>query len=824
MAGFRASFPRWRVELAAVRACPCEDTAWTAAQNSRSSLHLEPDALDEASSRAQTKGKTVILRSSVHELQVLAVDPSSLCGEASLPSVTNAEADRSRHLLLHIPRNIFEVTLSPSDHDGQAGVAVSLRSPGCNILAIELANTYALFMALAACRRVWVSGKGEMSFPIRPKSSAPAQPDSRVHPNVQSRPVSCDISFGKLNVPIRLPNGLRLFLGVAGISARQALSFPLRTPEGALQMPKLLFKFRHLAGAVYQKRMGLWKPLNEQEWVQVVGWDDGTIEVDWSTTVPSQNLEHGSSSPLDGAETPGVEPIKHWPSLLVTGKHARLMIPFQFVFHEVVVGTSVAVKATKQLVHEALKGQLDYKVAPSEMKPIALPSIRLRLRTLVVEMEDSILDSHLRIKHRIGIAEAQRRVEREAAFEQQVQATLSDQRRGPSSERRQPRPNLHHIPTAPSLRRAGKQAAPRPNISPFRRSKESSRFSSSSPSFSERGEDSEESESMESTDSATATIKAARRSLNEYDSKQWIALARHGNDLVRQSEDQIRVKLRGIHLGVQAEELSGKPNAAESERPWAHLRDLHEWSPLFRSTMTHVDLRLSQPHSYTTSEASAREYINSFGDPIPDGLTFSVFVPMHLELEMEEWMCNLRDYPLPLVHVLPDFVKPFDPTCAPTGPATALSAFRLATDLCIAEQMGDERSMCHFQACLVHDDCLGACGSDYVLHVPKVTMPTKMFGHPVVQIRSSLPLQLAWGQSMSPAIAEVTKAFDGFSSPPLDPSPKLGFWDKIPLILHGSFELLVPKPSAVQLFLVRGVSLRLVYADTLTIQFPEGKP
>jgi hypothetical protein len=43
---------------------------------------------------------------------------------------------------------------------------------------------------------------------------------------------------------------------------------------------------------------------------------------------------------------------------------------------------------------------------------------------------------------------------------------------------------------------------------------------------------------------------------------------------------------------------------------------------------------------------------------------------------------------------------------------------------------------------------------------------------------------MCWGVSFLPIVQEVMRVIDGLSTLPVDPSPGLGFWDKLRLIMH----------------------------------------
>jgi hypothetical protein len=73
--------------------------------------------------------------------------------------------------------------------------------------------------------------------------------------------------------------------------------------------------------------------------------------------------------------------------------------------------------------------------------------------------------------------------------------------------------------------------------------------------------------------------------------------------------------------------------------------------------------------------------------------------------------------------------------------------------------------------------------------VQKTITPVKTYTQPIVAIRSEITSEFAWANSYQPTIQDMTRIFDGITSPMKDPSEKPGFWDKFRLILHWKVQL-----------------------------------
>lgn len=69
-------------------------------------------------------------------------------------------------------------------------------------------------------------------------------------------------------------------------------------------------------------------------------------------------------------------------------------------------------------------------------------------------------------------------------------------------------------------------------------------------------------------------------------------------------------------------------------------------------------------------------------------------------------------------------------------------------------------------------------------------MTVKTYATPTITIRSPLGTRIGWGNSIQPAIQDVTKVLDTLSKASPDPSERIGFWDKLRLQFHWRVKVL----------------------------------
>lgn len=411
---------------------------------------------------------------------------------------------------------------------------------------------------------------------------------------------------------------------------------------------------------------------------------------------------------------------------------ARLRIPFRYIFSRIIDNTASLVKATKQLVYEHVKGGQGIIIEPHAEDPKHLPQIELRIGLFAVELQDDPFETKLNIIWRAGAEEQASRLDREAAFAAKADA----------------------------IRKA------------------------------ESGEGAEHSDSDSDADDLRSRrqpkidarhsvgVEEARRNLLEYNSSSWITRVRNATAEQSRREDVLARKLYGAddhtmrvraHLPI---DLAPVPRSA----------------PLARATFHGLELVVSKP---SFGDEGLRDYLHEVGGGIPRDSTFSLLIPVHLSWKMEEARFQVRDYPLPLLHV-------------PSGEGHQQHSWVAETDLVIAEETSGPQSVRRVPCAIIPQHVFKGQGAPYTIVVPRSAMPTKTYMRPTITIRSAEPVRIGWGNSIQPAISDVAHILETFTKNPPDPSPRMGFWDKIRLQFHWQLRFVFPGPRANVFFHLKG--------------------
>lgn len=188
--------------------------------------------------------------------------------------------------------------------------------------------------------------------------------------------------------------------------------------------------------------------------------------------------------------------------------------------------------------------------------------------------------------------------------------------------------------------------------------------------------------------------------------------------------------------------------------------------PLFRLSLNGVSVSIRSP-GWTEDDRKA--FMEDLGSGIPRKTEFTLLVPMHLDVAVDSARFVLRDLPLPLLNV-------------PQSPDRKALVFN--TDLVIGEEVGPDCSVRWVQCDVAgeHADAPGT--APFNMLIPKTNMPVKTYAQPEINVQTTGITDMAWGVSYLPVIQELMKVIDTLSTLPIDPSPTLGFWDKMRLILH----------------------------------------
>lgn len=250
----------------------------------------------------------------------------------------------------------------------------------------------------------------------------------------------------------------------------------------------------------------------------------------------------------------------------------------------------------------------------------------------------------------------------------------------------------------------------------------------------------------------TVSIEDARKRLDEVHFLDWKFRLQNMRNSWSKQESEILYRLYGPQAMSDRAQFPNSKVAVDTEVP-----------PLFRLFIVSLKLSISLP-SFPLDKIP--DFLYEQGKGLPRDTEFSLLIPLHINFTLGSIRITIRDLPIPLLHVQRD-----SDSRKPT--------WTFDSDVVIAEEIGSNLS-CDWIECPVLLENQGIYGSSPLfLHVPKTIMPVKSYACPNIDITTSCPTILSWGVSYNPVIQDIVRIIDTITPNPRDPSPAIGFWDKV---------------------------------------------
>ncbi|KAL9554569.1 hypothetical protein MBANPS3_002762 [Mucor bainieri] len=399
-----------------------------------------------------------------------------------------------------------------------------------------------------------------------------------------------------------------------------------------------------------------------------------------------------------------------------------MRIPYGYELCNFVDSTVTLIKAVKAAHARLSKGVAFLFFGPHEKQvPTVIPHMRLVCDLFTFQFEDDPFEARLRSIYKTGVLEQANRIAIQDAFEIKAQTLMTDQ------------------------------------------------------------------SSIDASEEADARVNEAWQKLQQHNSNSWrrhidAALSKEHATYVRvQSANYRHTMLHG-----QLDDQFDDP-ATDSEKTHylsdmftIHSVDLPKYPPLLDLTIKHTSLDFRKPDFALDH---TRQFIFDVGRGQPLDTPLSTMLPFHLDWKSGETWAQLRDYPIPFISVPPLASSPQDNDMSTLDdlppPPRATSAWTLSGDYVFGDDLGDLDATRSIHLTVVDQD-----DAHYAMDIVRTTTPLKFFSIVNIDVHNSALSHICWCVPYQPAIQDITRVMDTFTKPPVDPSQKVGFWDKIRLIIH----------------------------------------
>jgi hypothetical protein len=433
----------------------------------------------------------------------------------------------------------------------------------------------------------------------------------------------------------------------------------------------------------------------------------------------------------------------------------RIAVPHQLVMHKIFDNIANVLKTVKQMNYHFETGSDKYILDKEPEGPKNVPKISLRSRAVLFELEDSSFEWKLGTIYRIGLMEQKQRLAREQAFALKVRKLQQqDEQRGNSRFRAR---------SAHESTGRGKSKKRDKELRFHRRSKSAGSSDAESPSRGRSDHPMRYNKDGFSGLSSTCqtTIEEAREKLSRLNAQTWKKRIDHALATQNRSMNDIRSMFWG--LDELPEDIDQKETIlAIPQRP-----------ALMALAVSDLDITIDKP-SFPISEYP--RYLHRIGKGMPLDTQYALLIPMHVQINMGEAKIQLRDYPLPLLHF----------PAIGSIQSSRLPSVSMKTDFVIAEEFrGIESSRVSRVIVVPHErTSSGEPTGGFAVDVRRTVAPVKTYSDMSIDINSAYPTRITWGTSYQPAIQDMMQIIENFTKPAIDPSERVGFWDKIRLTFH----------------------------------------
>ncbi|KAI5965944.1 uncharacterized protein KGF55_001308 [Candida pseudojiufengensis] len=466
----------------------------------------------------------------------------------------------------------------------------------------------------------------------------------------------------------------------------------------------------------------------------------------------------------------------HDASFELLTKSVRFDIPYQFLFFTVIDNFISFFKAIKQLKHNFTYfnyGAEEFeRVFPSAKQAIKFPHINLKTSVLGLSLENDPFENELELIFELGVIEQKERLRKLKAFESKAKEMLANAE-----------PDIEH------QIELSKTPAPKPP--PVQQQDSTCRFHSplrheSSSSGHENGggkkiketfmklrkhhsQTTNKSKEEYCTDSqpkkprltmsqAEDEIKKARDRLNQNFALSWTR------------KFEVMKKVRGRLWQQRMEDVWGKDEITETMKNKYDIVAYPHGPPMAGAVFRDVNLTLDRFRG-----GDIDEFLYKFAKKQPK-LTYSILCPMYLNLKSRKFYMILRDYPLPLAS--------FPTASNPQNPTINIEANIIINEHLFSRQ--EELRYIFVPYSLAATDPNSA-DNFYSVNIPRTLTPVKVAADFNCDLITDRACTISWCKAYQPALGAMGQAFENFTKPAIDDSP-IGFWDKVPLIMHGKYQ------------------------------------
>ncbi|RCK56227.1 hypothetical protein Cantr_05907 [Candida viswanathii] len=480
----------------------------------------------------------------------------------------------------------------------------------------------------------------------------------------------------------------------------------------------------------------------------------------------------------------------------------RISVPNRFKFYTVIDNFITFFKSIKQLKHNFLYfnwGIDEFeRLFPKARHALIFPHIHIKTQVLGLELEPDAFENELAMIYELGRVEQKERLAKWKAFEKQAeeiragatsdiedQIALSDAPapiRQTSNGRGRTNSSLRKLtrsvsPSGSETRGRGRTDSILSRVHSPLRSKSpegSNHLSNGASILKEKIFRRRKADGADTIDESTDQLIPPTDVYSKRDAEERIAAAKQRlyANFSTAWHRKFRV-FRDTKTRIwkdRGEAIWGANDVSEVMKNKFDIVEFNHGPPLTGALFRDVDLILDKGHIDDIDK-----FLYDYAKHQPK-LVYSILAPLWIEIKASKFYMILKDYPLPVA----SFPRSSDPS-KPT--------VHIKTNLVIHEQLYHRQEELRYIyvpfSPAVPDN--GESDNFYSVYIPRTLQPVKFAADMVCDLNTDRACSISWCKSYQPAFSAMGAAFHNFSKPAIDDSP-IGWWDKMPLMLHGKVQ------------------------------------
>ncbi|KAG0661326.1 hypothetical protein C6P44_002776 [Monosporozyma unispora] len=449
------------------------------------------------------------------------------------------------------------------------------------------------------------------------------------------------------------------------------------------------------------------------------------------------------------------EAVEAPPAILLQNESWHFSVPYKFELHRLIDNFSTVIKTIKQMMYSFKTSKNNLVIFPIETKTSGIPKIKLKSDRYILSIMDDPFEAEMNMVFQIGLQEQRERLTKRREFDEaslkrlKTLHTIDVKRSETVSELiNSKRLNENIIKEIIST----KKDADEPLIkTPFNID-------------------------GKPNDRKITLLEAINEDTERYYDKlqqnystSWIRRVQSFRNKERKVfEKNFSFVWGNINYDILPEGVAKK------------VKNFSMHPFLSNLIMEDIDVDLCRP---SCEIEHIPDFIYNVGKGVPKDTKYSIMIPLNINAQFSEIRWHMRDYPLPFINVPPLTKNQSQEKCS----------LQIQGDIVVAEDMiRSNHELRTVFVPLVPSIIVENTDEYYSLKVPRTVTSIKFFNDLKFMVNTKETTQVHIGSSYQPAIQQTMQCLENISKPPLDPSRKTGFWDKIRYLFHGKIQICWP--------------------------------